>query len=125
MSAPSSPRVDFVLASARRGEARLRALAAAPVASVALPDLLVLLRVGAVLLVAAVALGLQTWAKMEVTARAVELADARASLAAAEVLHDRLVLERSLLRQPVRIQTEADRLGLTAPVAVVSVVGAR
>jgi Tfp pilus assembly protein FimT len=115
--------VRSVVASARRGEARLRAIAAAPVAEVSLPDLLVLLRVGAVLVVVAVALGLQTWARMEVRARAVELADTRSELAAAEILHQRLVLERSLQRQPGRLQQEADGLGLVAPVAVVALAG--
>lgn len=117
---PTPPALQSVVASARRGEARLRALASAPVAQASLPDLLVLVRVGAVLVVIAVALGIQTWARMEVRARAVALADARADLARAEMLHDRLVLERSLQRQPGRLQASADSLGLLAPVSVVT-----
>ncbi len=120
MSASTTP-LDSVLATARRGGSTLRTLAAAPVARVALPDLLLLLRVGAMLLVAATALGFQTYARMEVTARAVELADARSALSQAQILHERLLLERTLLRQPGRLQVEADRLGLTDPAAVVSV----
>lgn len=112
--------LNAVLAGARRGEARLRALAAAPVAEISVPDLLVLLRVGAVLLVVAVALGVQTWARTEVRARALELADARSRLGRAEVLHNRLVLERAIQLEPERLQVEADRLGLVPPVATVT-----
>ncbi len=121
----STTSLETVLASARRGGSHLRAIAAAPVASVAMPDLLVLLRVGVVLLVAAMALGFQTWARLQVTARAVELADARTALNAAEILHERLVLEKSLLRQPGRLQVQADALGLVNPVAVHTVRGSQ
>lgn len=67
------------------------------------------------------AVGVYLWSRMEVPSLAVELDAARSDLARAEVTRDRLELELATLRQPGRLQAEADRLGLVAPVAVVTV----
>lgn len=104
--------------TARRGQARLRALAVAPVAHVALADLLLLGRTLGVVAIVGAALAVQTWTRTEVRHESVALASARSSLAEAQILHQRLLLERSVRRQPTHLQAGAERLGLSAPVAV-------
>lgn len=99
--------------------ARIRAIALAPVAHVDRGDLAALVRVVGVLAILGAAFAVQTWSRTEVRQQAVALASARSSLAKAETLHERLVLERSVRRQPAHLQDEAVRLGLVAPVVVV------
>jgi len=123
MTAPTA--LQSVLASARAQGMRVRTLAAAPVAEVALPDFAQLLRVMSVTVVVAVAAAIMVWTRVEVRTSAAALSTLRSQLAAAQVEHDRLALERALLRQPGRLQADADRLGLVAPVAVMAVEGAR
>jgi len=123
MTAPTA--LQSVLASARAQGMRVRTLAAAPVAEVALPDFAQLLRVMSVTVVVAVATAIMVWTRVEVRTSAAALSTLRSQLAAAQVEHDRLALERALLRQPGRLQADADRLGLVAPVAVMAVEGAR
>lgn len=80
-----------------------------------LPDFMIMLRfLGAVSLIGA-ALAAYMWSRMEVTRLAVMLDETRSDLARAEVLHERLVLERSMLRQPDRLAAEAQARGMVPP----------
>ena len=98
--------------------ARLRAAVAAPIAEIDGADLRLLARFFGLFLVLALAMGTQLWARMEVRSTAVSLDATRAAVRTAQVERERLLLERTTLRSPGRLQAAADQLGLTAPVAV-------
>lgn len=56
---------------------------------------------------------------------AVEIDRQHSAMTRAEIARERLLVERAMLRQPERLQRAADTMGLTAPVAVIAVPGAR
>jgi hypothetical protein len=87
--------------------------------TVTLADLMTALRFMGVLAVIGAALAAYLWSRMEVTRLSVALDESRSELARAEVLHERLLLERRLLRQPGHLADEAAARGMTAPKAVV------
>ena len=99
----------------------IRAAVSAPVGEVSQADVRLLLRFGGVLLVFALAMAVQLWARMEVRRTAVALDAARSAVALAEIEQDRLLLERTTLRAPGRIRTAAEEMALAAPVAVVDI----
>lgn len=74
----------------------------------------------AMLLIAG-ALAACVWTRMAVRATALDLDAARSSLVRAEILHERLLVERALLRDPGRLAETAAALSLVAPVATVNV----
>lgn len=76
------------------------------------------------MLLLAAALAACVWTRMAVRATALELDAARSSLVRAEILHERLLVERALLRDPGRLAETAAALSLVAPVATVNVHGA-
>lgn len=85
--------------------------------SLAIRFLCVVLAIGAV---GAVKLAITS--QMQQTA--VALDRARSEVQRSEIRRERLLVERSMLRQPSRLQAAAVQLGLEAPVAVVDVAAA-
>ncbi|MFN7142992.1 MAG: hypothetical protein ACK4YP_04400 [Myxococcota bacterium] len=83
-------------------------------------DLRLLFRWLTAMLFIAAALAACVWTRMAVRQTAVELDTARSALARAEIQHERLLVERSLLRDPGRLTETAGALGLVPPVAIVS-----
>ncbi|MDP2312802.1 MAG: hypothetical protein Q8P41_07845 [Pseudomonadota bacterium] len=75
---------------------------------------------GAMLLIAG-ALAACVWTRMAVRATALELDSARSALASAEIQHERLLVERALLRDPGRLAEAAAALSLVPPAATVNV----
>ncbi len=69
----------------------------------------------------AAALAACVWTRMAVRQTALDLDAARSALVRAEIQHERLLVERSLLRDPGRLAESAGALGLAPPVATVSV----
>jgi uncharacterized protein HemX len=84
-------------------------------------DFAIVLRFMAVLSVVFGCLGMYLWSQMQVTRISVALDEARSELARAETIQGRLLLERSMLTQPNRLQQEANLRGLVLPVTVVQV----
>lgn len=72
------------------------------------------------MLIVAGALAACVWTRMAVRATALELDAARSSLARAEILQERLLVERALLRDPGRLVQTATALSLVVPVATVN-----
>lgn len=101
-----------------------RAITQQTAEAVSLPDFMVVFRFLAVLAVLTGSMGAYLWSRMEVTRMSVALDESRSDLSRAEVVHERLELERSTLRQPGRLQEEANVRGLVSPSAVISVGGA-
>jgi hypothetical protein len=100
----------------RRPRARTRLLDRAATAS---PEArLVALGVATALLLGA-ALSTYLWSRTAVRETAVELDRARSDLARATAQVERLEVERSVLRQPIKLGEGAASLGLVPPVAVV------
>lgn len=95
---------------------RVRDMLATPVGVASLPEVRVLLRFLTFTLFLTTALSLYLWARMGVREAAVDLDTARSELARAQVAHDRLILEETMLRQPNRVGAAAGGLGLQAPV---------
>jgi hypothetical protein len=115
-AAPASrtlPRADTV-------GGRLRSAVLAPV-RVASPEVHAVLRYLVVMLVCTGALGALVWTRMAMRRTALELDAARSALARAETQRERLLVERTLLREPGRLQAEADALGLVPPEKIVTV----
>lgn len=71
--------------------------------------------VGAMLIIS-IALGACLWTRMTVRQTALELDATRAAVAHAEIVHERLLVERALLRDPGRLADSAASLALVAPV---------
>ena len=86
---------------------------------VTLSDLMMTLRFLGVLAVIGGALAAYLWSRMEVTRMAVALDEARSELSRADMLNERLMLERQLLRQPGRLAEEAQNRGMVPPVVVI------
>ncbi|MES2638627.1 MAG: hypothetical protein V4850_04075 [Myxococcota bacterium] len=103
----------------QRAEARHVATATALEADPA--ELRLMFRWLVAMLLIAAALAACVWTRMAVRATALELDSARSSLARAEILHERLLVERALLRDPGRLAETAASLSLVAPVATVNV----
>jgi cell division protein FtsL len=80
-----------------------------------------LLRWLTVMLFVAAALGACVWTRMAVRQTALELDAARSALVRAEIERERLLVERSLLRDPGRLAGSAEALGLVAPAATLTV----
>ncbi|MFZ5477943.1 MAG: hypothetical protein ACOZNI_14305 [Myxococcota bacterium] len=111
--------LPLAAASATR---RLRAAVAHnPPVAVASPEVAALFRYLVVIGMIVAALSVCVWARMAVRQTALELDAARSSLARAETRHDRLLVERALLRDPGRLEATARALALATPVAVVDV----
>lgn len=83
--------------------------------AVSLPDFLVVFRFLLVLLALTGSMGAYLWSRMEVTRMSVALDESRSDLYRADTMHERLELERATLRQPGRLQEEANVRGLTSP----------
>jgi hypothetical protein len=109
--------MNLPLADASR---RLRAAVADnPPVVTASPEVVLLARYLLVIGMIVAALSVCVWARMAVRQTALELDAARSALARAETRHDRLLVERALLRDPGRLREGAVGLALAAPVAVV------
>lgn len=80
-------------------------------------------RILVVILAVATALGVQMWSATQVREAAAQLSATRALVQQAERRHDRLLLERAMLRQPDALRAHADASGLTYPVAVHELAG--
>jgi cell division protein FtsL len=63
--------------------------------------------------------GMTVWTSMTMRHRSVALSKARDRLEAAQIEHQRLLVERALLRDPGRLGTLAEGMGLVSPTAVV------
>lgn len=111
------------LPSAFASARRLRAAVVAP-AETADSDLMALFRAIVVILIVAGTVAFCVAVRMAVRHTALELDAARSELARAEILKDRLVVERALLREPGRLQAAADGLALVAPVETVTLASA-
>jgi len=99
----------------------VRPVVTAPVAEANAADFRLLLRwLGAMLLIAS-ALAACMATRMAVRATALELDATRSALSRAEIQHERLLVERSLLRDPGRLVDTAAALALVPPAASVSV----
>ena len=96
-----------------------RAITQQTAETVSLPDFMVVFRFLAVLAALTGSMGAYLWSRMEVTRMSVVLDESRSDLARAEVMHERLELERSTLRQPGRLQEEAHARALVSPKAVI------
>jgi cell division protein FtsL len=84
-------------------------------------DLRLLFRWLAAMLFIAAALAACVWTRMAVRHTALELDATRSAVTRAEIQHERLLVERSLLRDPGRLQSTAAALGLVAPVDTVTI----
>jgi cell division protein FtsL len=84
-------------------------------------DVLVLFRYLVVILVVVGAMGVCVWARMAVRGTAVQLGAARSALQREETRQERLMVERSLLRDPGRLQSAANGMRLDAPAKVVTI----
>lgn len=84
-------------------------------------ELALLFRWIAAMLFIAVTLGACVWTRMAVRQTALELDAARSALVRAEIQRERLLVERSLLRDPGRLAESAAAIGLVAPAAIVAV----
>ena len=100
-----------------------RAITQQTTEAVGLPDVMVVLRFLIVLAALTGSMGAYLWSRMEVTRMSVALDESRSALSRADGVHERLELERSTLRQPGRLQEEANARGLVSPVAVVRLGG--
>lgn len=92
---------------------------AAPADAVS-PDVLVAFRYLFVILVIVGALGVCVWTRMAVRGTAVELGSARSQLAREQARHERLLVERAVLRVPGRLQDMANGMALVTPAEVVT-----
>jgi hypothetical protein len=98
-----------------------RTVATASVVEATSTDFRLLFRwLGAMLLIAG-ALAACMWTRMAVRATALELDATRSALSRAEIQHERLLVERALLRDPGRLADTATALALVPPVASVNV----
>ncbi len=95
---------------------RVRDMLVAPIGVASLPEVRVLIRFLMFTIFFTSALSLYLWARMGVREAAVALDTTRSSLARAQVTHDRLILEQTMLREPNRVGAAAGGLGLKAPV---------
>jgi hypothetical protein len=93
----------------------------APVLEADPADLRLLVRWLCAMLLIAGALAGCVWTRMAVRATALELDATRSALARAESQHERLEVERALLRDPGRLQASADALALVPPTAIITV----
>lgn len=95
-----------------------------PGLSATAPEVRTLLRFLGVMLFVTAAVAVHLWTRMQVRETALKLDHERGELTRAQTLHDRLLVERTMLRSPGRLGAVAVALDLTAPEAVVDVGGA-
>lgn len=81
-------------------------------------DFMVVIRTFGVLTVVMGCLAAYMWVQMEVTRISVALDETRSDLARAETIHERLLLEKSMMLQPGRLQDEANVRGMVAPQSI-------
>ncbi len=84
-------------------------------------ELRLLFRYLTAMLVIAAALAVCVWTRMAVRSTALELDSARSALVRAEIRHERLQVERALLRSPSRLGDVAIARALVAPTAIVHI----
>ncbi len=89
----------------------------------AAPEVRTLLRFLGVMTFITAAVSVHLWTRMQVRATALKLDHERSELVRAQTYHDRLLVERTMLRSPGRLGALAVSLDLTAPEAVVDVGG--
>lgn len=99
---------------------RLRSAIAQPVVANTSPEVVFLFRYLLVILVMVGALGGCVWSRMAVRHTALQLDATRSALARAESRHERLLVERALLREPGRLQDTADALGMVPASAILT-----
>ncbi|MSQ01869.1 MAG: hypothetical protein EXR71_08245 [Myxococcales bacterium] len=88
------------------------------------PEVRSLLRVMGVMVFVAAAISVHLWTRTQVRETAVVLDRTRSELVRARTHHDRLLVERTMLRAPGRLGALAVAMDLEAPAAVVDVVSA-
>lgn len=111
------------IAPLRRSANRLRGVVHAPAAEAALPELMMLVRFLGIGVLLAASLSVYLWASTGVRETSLRIDRARHRLEAARVTHERLTLERAMLRDPGRLVADASTLGLVAPVATIDLAG--
>ncbi len=84
----------------------------------AAPEVRLLSRLLGVMIFVAAALSVYLWSRMQVRETALALDEARGQLVEAQTHHDRLLVERTMLRSPGRLGAVAASLDLSAPVSV-------
>lgn len=87
------------------------------------PEVRTLLRFLGVMVFITAAVSVHLWTRMQVRATALKLDHERSELVRQTTRHDRLLVERTMLRSPGRLGALAVSLDLTAPEAVVDVGG--
>ena len=107
------------LAPIRRSATRLRGAVAVPAAEASLPELRMLVRFLVIGILLAGSLAIYLWASTGVRETALQTDRARRHLEVARTEHERLMLQRTLLRDPGHLAQEGARLGLVAPIATV------
>ncbi len=85
------------------------------------PEVRTLLRFMGVMVFVASAISIHLWTRTQVREKAVILDRTRSELVRARTHHDRLLVERTMLRAPGRLGALAVGLDLEAPAAVVDV----
>ena len=88
------------------------------------PEVRTLFRLMGLMVFMASAISVYLWTRTQVRERAVLLDRTRSELVRARTHHDRLLVERTMLRAPGRLGALAVGLDLEAPAAVVDVVPA-
>lgn len=89
-----------------------------PGVDAAAPEVRLLLRLLGVMIFITAAVSVHLWTRMQVRETALALDHARGQLVEAQTHHDRLRVERTMLRSPGRLGAIAVSLDLAAPVAV-------
>jgi hypothetical protein len=97
---------------------RSRALPHEGSLSVVAPEVRVMLRFVGVMLFIVSAVSVHLYTRLQVQETALRLDSARSDLVRAQTHHDRLLVERTMLRAPARLGAIAVAQDLTAPVAV-------
>jgi hypothetical protein len=110
--------------SSTTAEPRLQSPSHAPALEADPAEVRLLLRWITAMLFIAAALAACVWTRMAVRQTALELDAARSALVRAEIQKERLLVERSLLRDPGRLAENATAIGLVAPAATVDLTGA-
>lgn len=107
------------LAPIRRSATRLRGVVAAPAAEASLPELKMLVRFLVIGVLLAGSMAVYLWASTGVRETALRTDRVRHQLEVARTEQERLMLQRTLLRDPGHLAQEGVRMGLVSPVATV------
>lgn len=89
-----------------------------PGINTAAPEVRLLVRLLGVMIFITAAVSVHLWTRMQVRETALALDHARGQLIEAQTHHDRLLVERTMLRSPGRLGAIAVSLDLAAPTAV-------